>query len=161
MRKLETIVVPVDFSEDSVFALREAAALARRYGARLHLLNVIEIPTTLDKGSFSPDPRTSRPEPNQALESERRMRHLAASFTDVQVIFAVRIGNPGEEINAYAFSVKADAVVIASHGHRSLRRVILGSTTTTVVRGAMCPVLVVRHPKRIRKALRMLEKSAV
>jgi nucleotide-binding universal stress UspA family protein len=48
------------------------------------------------------------------------------------------------EITDAAKSLRADLIVIATHGYTGLKHVLLGSTTERVVRHAHCPVLVVR-----------------
>jgi len=54
-------------------------------------------------------------------------------------------GNPGMEISKFADDVKADFVVIPSHGYHGLHRLVLGSTTERVIRHSHAPVLVLRR----------------
>ena len=57
----------------------------------------------------------------------------------------VIIGDPGISIANYAEEVKADLVVIPSHGYHGLHRLVLGSTTERVIRHCHSPVLVLRR----------------
>jgi universal stress protein A len=60
----------------------------------------------------------------------------------------VRHGVPFNEISGTASTLKADLIVIATHGYTGLKHVFLGSTAERVVRHAPCPVLVVREDER-------------
>jgi len=53
-------------------------------------------------------------------------------------------GKSDEEIMKYAEENNVDLIVMASHGHSGIERVLLGSTTERVVRKAPCPVLTVK-----------------
>jgi nucleotide-binding universal stress UspA family protein len=56
----------------------------------------------------------------------------------------VRFGDAGDAIAQLASDIEADLVVVGTHGHRGLERLLLGSVAENVVRLAPCPVLVVR-----------------
>lgn len=57
----------------------------------------------------------------------------------------VEIGDPGVTICDVAAEVGADVVVLGSHGHGWLQRVLLGSVSHFVLQHAPCPVLVMRQ----------------
>ena len=61
------------------------------------------------------------------------------------MIEVIWIGNPGLEITEYARESKSDLIVIPSHGHHGLRRILLGSVAERVLRHAECPTLVLRR----------------
>ena len=56
----------------------------------------------------------------------------------------MRIGKPAEEILGLAKDVAAELIIVGSHGFRGVDRLLFGSVSEAVVRGARCPVLVVR-----------------
>jgi len=56
----------------------------------------------------------------------------------------VRTGKAFNEINQVASELKADLIVISTHGYTGLKHTLLGSTAERVVRHAPCAVLVVR-----------------
>ncbi len=59
----------------------------------------------------------------------------------------VEIGDPRDRIEGVAEQIRADLIVMGTHGRRGVRRVLLGSVAESVVRTAPCPVLTLR-PKR-------------
>jgi len=121
------ILVPVDFSEPSVEALRLAVTLAMRTGARLSVLNV-------DADALPQD------------EHERLggLHRLVAREVPTSVHFELitDTGGAAETINRHAKSGDHDLVVMGTHGKTGLERVILGSVAETVVRTCPVPVLV-------------------
>lgn len=56
----------------------------------------------------------------------------------------VRIGKPAPELLMTAGEIGADLIIVGSHGRTGLRRMVQGSVSEAVVRGAECPVMVVR-----------------
>ena len=116
--RLTTIVVPLDFSGESLRALDFGLPLARRFGARVHLVHVYE-----GAHQFS----TVATSPVLWSEAEAK-RHLA---DEVELAFGtrprredchLRIGKPHQEIIATAEEVDADLIVIATHGHSGLKQ---------------------------------------
>ena len=58
----------------------------------------------------------------------------------------IRSGNPAQEIIRYAKENNIDMIIIGTTGHSGVDRMMFGSTTEKVVRGAHCSVLTVRPP---------------
>jgi nucleotide-binding universal stress UspA family protein len=142
--RLKTIVVPLDLSPESLRALDFAIPLAKRFGARLHILHVYE-----GVREFS----TVETPPAVWSEAEAK-RHLA---DEVELDFGarprsedchLRSGNAVKEILAAAKELKADLLVLATHGHGASKHLMLGSTTDKLIRHAPCPLLVVREATR-------------
>ena len=141
--RAETILVPLDFSEPSRNALRYARALARVTGGKLILFYALEPVATPD---FAYHPLMM-----ETGEATTAVRHRLADICKREGIGSseiketiVRKGPAHVEITQAAKNLKADLIVIATHGHTGLKHVVLGSTAERVVRHASCPVLVVR-----------------
>ena len=60
--------------------------------------------------------------------------------------YILRKGVPFVEILHCAGQVKADMIVLGTHGRTGLKHALFGSVAEKVVRKATCPVLSVRHP---------------
>ena len=142
--RLTNIVVPLDLSLESLRALDFALPLAKRFGARVHLVHVYE-----GAHQFS----TIATSPLLWSEGEGK-RHLA---DEVELTFGtrpqredchLRVGKPPREIIAAAEELKADLIVMATHGRNGFRHLTLGSTTEKIIRSANCPVLIVRETSR-------------
>ncbi|MCZ7641308.1 MAG: universal stress protein [Verrucomicrobia bacterium] len=145
----QIILVPLDFSARARKALRYAGAFARQFGSRLQLLHVTEplaYPTDL---GYAP---VVSGELETELQEGSRERLVATveevRRTGVPVEGCLRVGRPHSEIAAAAWELKADLVVVTTHGFTGLKHVLLGSVAERVVRHAPCPVLVVREQQR-------------
>ena len=138
---LKQILVATDFSDASDAALEHGRALARTFGASLHLLHVTE---NLFLRSVPTDPH---------LLKAATARHLAERLTaddraSLRAIAAVETAdNPAEAIVEYAKTHAIDLVVMGTHGRGGMAWLLAGSVAEKVVRTAPCPVLTVRHPQ--------------
>lgn len=142
MEALRRILVPVDFSEPSKRSLAYASRLARRFGARLQLLHVIE---RIVVPEFYAVSMPSHPEDIEVRALEMLGAWMAeVEGGDVPFEAQVAVGRPATEISAFAERHESDLAVIATQGLTGLHRVAMGGTTEQVVRLCQCPVLVVR-----------------
>ena len=140
---LKKILVPIDFSEPSLKALRYAVAFALQFDAALCLVHVVE-PASLLKDASHMMLTVSEREVANVLHHKLVM--LARKKIDpfVPVTPLVCIGKPFDEIVKSAKTFNVDLVIIATRGRAGKRRALPGSTAERVVRYAPCPVLVVR-----------------
>ena len=143
-RRFNRILVPIDFSRPSLKAIPYALAISRQFGADVHLLHVTDLtqqpPPTLMTLPLVPQSEWNR-------RFMKRLQALAKKYrTDGNVsALEPRTGTAYEEICAVAGELKADLVVVATHGYTGYKRMFLGSTAERVVQHSPCPVLVVRH----------------
>jgi nucleotide-binding universal stress UspA family protein len=144
---IKTILVPTDFSEPSVDALRYAKDLATAFKSSIHLLHVFQDPLTQPWGleSYGPLPmdllKEVRARAQQGLEqslTEAERKTYNATLVTVE-------GAPFSQIVEYAKTHAIDLIVMGTHGRGALAHAILGSVAERVVRFAPCPVLTVRH----------------
>ncbi len=145
---IKHILVPVDFSRDSLHALAYAADFAKLFGADLSILHVVE-PIYY---AAPADMYVTTPNVTMLLDEQRRVgaRHLARLDADLrkkghQVRTALKTGSPAQLIIDTAKSGRADLIIMATHGRTGLAHMLMGSVAEKVVRGAGCPVLTVRR----------------
>jgi nucleotide-binding universal stress UspA family protein len=163
------VLVTLDGSSISEAVLPEAARLLRGTEAEVHLLTVAEVPRAtaahpegepLTVGVPAPG-AVVRMEVASTLETKAQaisrvtdeLREFliaeAEPFDRVAIRYhtAVRFGYPAEEILGYAEKEKVDLVMMATHGHTGLARLVFGSVASRVVASGVCPVLLVRPDK--------------
>jgi nucleotide-binding universal stress UspA family protein len=141
-RRFKTVIVPIDFSKTSIEALSYAKDFADEFGARIILVHVVE------KAPFMAGVDTNPlvlPEKEITEKAKLELRRVASQELEgLSVETLVRTGKAFNEINQAASELKADLVVISTHGYTGLKHTLLGSTAERVVRHAPCAVLVVR-----------------
>lgn len=142
---LERMLVPIDFSDCSLDALEYAVQVARRSGASIRLLHVLEpVSYGLD---FSLLHVAKREKMREAIGE--RLSELAEALVEADVRTNVELhgGLPSDSILDRAKIMSADLIVMGTHGRRGLSHTISGSVAEAVLRKSSCPVLTVRSPK--------------
>lgn len=133
--KMSTIMVAYDASEAAERAVYRAASLARGFGATLHIYKGV----TQVAMHHQVVQDANKADLVRATEGARR---LAQSLEGVRTVVEVREVSVSTQIVEYAGEVKADLIVIGSHGKSGLTRWMIGSETEHVLQEAHCPVLV-------------------
>ncbi len=141
------ILIATDFSEGSREALDYAVVLAKYFGADLYLFHAFELlPYRIPEEAASVRPgafewvRTLREEEEKKLEA--LLGEVHQSGTPARSLF--KKGVPYREISLAAKEISADLIVIGTHGRTGLDRLMMGSVAERVIRGAPCPVLLVK-----------------
>jgi nucleotide-binding universal stress UspA family protein len=143
MPRFRTILHPTDLSEPSEAALAVARSLAEEGGDRLVILHVLPDAVAAGVDVVLPiDPEAAR----AALAEVQPPAGPEGRVCSLETL--VSQGEPAQEILRVARQTGADLIVMGSQGRSGLARAILGSVAEHVLRGASCPVLVVRPPAR-------------
>lgn len=145
MVSFQRILLATDFSEASARAAEHAVMLARKFGAGLHVLHVLEtdIPVMSDSLVYLPPTYFEELE-NRAAEQLEQV--IARQDRDkLGVTLVMRKGSPFVEIVRYAREQHMDLIVQGTHGRGAVAHVLLGNVAEKVIRKAPCPVLTVRH----------------
>ena len=134
----KNIVLATDLQKDNLPVVRKAKALSAQYKAHLHLIHVVGDVASL--GYYPPIELDLKSVAEKALADLVQTEQLEVSPQQL----SVKIGFPKEEILALAKTVKAELIVLGSHGHKGLASALLGSTANAVLHGAHCDILTVR-----------------
>ena len=148
---MKTIVVAVDFSNATPGVLDMGRNLAKAFGAKLHLLHVVEPEPSYTAYGFTPDEFPAL----HAYQEEARRRAagkldelLVSVKTDLpDAVSQVAEGSPLHALLDYVAESKADFVVLGSHGHGVIASLLLGSVAEGMVRKATVPTLIVPAQK--------------
>jgi len=148
---MKTILVPVDFSKVSRYVLAEAARLARLTKARLVLLHVVQPPAVVT--DLAPLVGEALQMTDELERIGRRHLHRlqqSPTLRGLKIDTVCEQGFPVAQVLAQARRLKADVIVLGSHGHGAVYNLVVGSTTNGVLKHASCPVLVVPAPKKAK-----------
>lgn len=138
----KNLLVPVDFSLESMKTLSYASQLAESLGASLYLIHVLAEPSMI-VGIKSLPPIVGK----QDLVDAARAKLLAVTKRKVRAhvptTVSVRIGEPDREILAAAARFNVDALVLHTEVKPGLEGLLYNGITRRVVYGAPCPVLLI------------------
>ena len=147
MINVKRILVPSDFSECSDAALRYGLELARRFGAKLHLLHVVQDPATQPWAAEGFVLPLLEAVDQWQKDAKIRLENSIPAEDRANAVVTCTIASPFQEILRYATDNDIDLIVMGTHGRGGVSHVLLGSIAERVVRRAPCPVLTVRHPE--------------
>ena len=153
MIEIRRILCPIDFSDHSRRALDHAIAIARWYESTVTVLQVF---SPVPVAGFGPgpvvfEPIVLTPADRDQLLADTKTFAESESAPGITIEAVVRGGNTAGEILEQATSMKADLLVLGTHGRSGFERLVLGSVAEKVLRKATCPVLTV--PKRVPDAV--------
>jgi nucleotide-binding universal stress UspA family protein len=142
----KNILVPTDFSAYSDKALKKAVEIASEHKSKIYLLNVVDevmqcaVDYCLDISLVKQIEKQSLGFAKEKLQKEAQE---FAQSKNIQIIVDVKVGDTYETILKEQKDKRIDLIVIASRGKKGLIH-HLGSIADKVMRGAKCPVLLVK-----------------
>lgn len=151
------VLVAADLTAPSLSALAAAKSLALRWGASLEIVHVQHPPVLAGWVGLSGMPMsvsTAAVEPRRKVEE--RLRRAASGFPEDRLKLRTVHGWPTAAIMELARPERADLMVMGTHGHAGLDRLLTGSVAESVIRRAHIPVLVVPERKSVAGGARVL-----
>ncbi len=145
MAEWKRICCAVDFSDESRFAMEEAAALATRSHGDLAVIHVAAGPAPHEARL----PYRSELAPSHAGDPARQLeewRTAAERIVKNRVSASLLTGAAVDEILRFAREGRYDVLVVGTPGVRGCERMVFGSAAEAVIRRAPCSVVVARRP---------------
>ena len=148
---MKKILVPTDFSKASILAVDVAYDIAKRSGASVTLLHVIEEAGTDSYSVVGQGHPSTVEETIFTIELIRKSRKQLEKlvnepkYKDVNVEGELRIGNAFHGMRTIITEHKVDLVVMGTRGQTKIEEMVIGSNTERVVRHMRCPVLTVHN----------------
>lgn len=137
------ILAPVDESENSKRAFNYALYLSKNLKGEITILNVADAPPTVYV--------QSQKVLDELLEKYSKAREKVfdvyrklAQKESVEIKTKVIFGDPGQEIVKFSLKGGFSVIVIGNRGMGHLKEMVMGSVSSTVIRNAKCPVLLVK-----------------
>jgi universal stress protein A len=147
MPKIKRILVPIDFSRASLKALEYATGFAKPLAAELCVLFVVEpiyyaVPDLAGAAAGT----TAGLLEEQRKAGKHHLERLQARYAKrrIKLRTLLQTGTPYQAIVDAAKSLKADLIVMSTHGRTGMTHLLVGSVAERVVRSSTCPVLTIR-----------------
>ena len=142
---MNTVIVPIDFSETSLNAARYAVKLLTcHYGVHMILHNVYE-------------------KASQAAEIQTKLEKLKAELMDTGIVKITLLAEEGHdfitELEKLARHQQADLIIMGITGRSALGQTFIGSNTLKMVEKKVCPVLIVPPDAGYREVKNVLLTS--
>lgn len=150
---IDSILVPVDFSQCSLEALEYAIQFAERVAAHLIVFHTAHFDYAYTADGYAMVDLSvliGRTRKNAELQMQEFVR--LAKFRGVKFETVVTLAPPGPDICGLAEQRDVDLIITATHGRTGLKHLLMGSVAERVVRHAHQPVLVVPSYPEMRTA---------
>jgi nucleotide-binding universal stress UspA family protein len=146
--KVKRILAPTDFSPGAETAVRWAMVLGKVFGAEVTLLHVMDLRIPLIADLPGEMAMAAMPDLLEQVrrESTAETKKLAARFPGAKTV--LREGIPRTMILQVGEEIRADLIVMGTHGRTGLAHVFFGSVAEHVVRHSNVPVLTVRQQEQ-------------
>ena len=157
---VKRILFPTDFSHCNDAALEYVSTLAAESGAVLYIVHVDEwanVSTAMGEPAYLCPPGWDL---DGRREVRKRLTNVIPSVASAHYEHHYLAGSPVREILKFAEREHVDLIVMASHGRTGLARLLMGSIAEGVMRGAKCPVIVVKQPAIQRAPSKRCEPQA-
>jgi nucleotide-binding universal stress UspA family protein len=147
---MKKILVPCDFSEPAIQAFRFAVDIARQSRGEIHLLHVIELPALYNESVIMSFEQSYMDDMKKKAEKNfTRMIEKWAEGVKVKMIY--EYGGLLSTVREEADKIKADLLVVGTHGATGLVEYTVGSNTEKMVRTLKIPVIAVKKaPKAVK-----------
>lgn len=136
---MKTILVPIDFSENSINALKYADTLALKLNASIVVLNIY----TGDITNYDAGWPMEESFKNVKGIIEKEIQEIIEKHCKSSTKILVREGKVVSEIADSVKETKADLIVMGTHGATGLKRVFLGSNTANLISHSDTPILAI------------------
>ena len=146
MTRIRRILVATDFSKTSAKALKSAIELAKGNRAKLTVVHAYVPFVPLVPEQYLEAGTWDRIDTESRRWAERQLAKLAdrARKAGVRASAMLVTGDPSRQIVRTARSLRADLIVVGTHGRQGLTKFFLGSVAERVIATAACPVLTIR-----------------
>lgn len=162
MKKMEKVLIALDYDQSAKKVAEIGFEIAKTMGAKAILLHVITDPVYYASTEYSPiigftgimDPFPLASEGADGLKKatlhflDKFKQHFGDETTQTMVKEMIKENDFSESILKAATDLKADIIVIGSHSRKWLENVLMGSVAEEVLRHTTIPVLVVPTKKR-------------
>ncbi len=141
---MKTLVVPVDFSPQTESVIEATREIAGALQAEIWLIHVAE--PDPDFVGYAAGPQVVRDQVARSLREEHSKLHDLGERLRGEGHNVTALAVQGPTIDTILMEVEkhdADLVIMGSHGHGALYRVVVGSVSEGVLHRSPCPVLIV------------------
>jgi nucleotide-binding universal stress UspA family protein len=145
---MKNILTPIDFSDITKEVIEQAANVARTFSAKLWLIHVASPePDSLyyETGSQLVRDQVAEKYHNEHIQLQNLAKEIKDGGIDVTALLVQ--GYTIDKILKEASNIKADLIILGSHGHGALYTTLMGSVTKGVLQDASCPLFIIPAKK--------------
>ena len=139
---MKTIIVPLDFSEESLTGLNLSLMLANKTGADIQLVHVIRKNTVTDKESLEKDNQVTKAKFEDILQKCKETVNINCNLN-----FTIKEGHVFKEIANLADNYEDTLTVLSTHGESGFEELFIGGNAYKIISHSRNPVITLRKDK--------------
>lgn len=140
---MKNIIIPVDFSQQSEFALETGAILAKKHNATLHVLHMLELSDALI--SLTNNQNANEMFFMLSLAKKRFETFLEKDYLEgIDIVPVIKKHKVYNEVDTVSKELKSDLIIMGSQGTSIQDGIFAGSNAEKMVRNSSVPVLIVK-----------------
>jgi nucleotide-binding universal stress UspA family protein len=155
---MKHIIVPIDFSKESLNGLRLAIIFANRFDSVVQMVHVQKYPTDLTPGQFEEEYKKIEKKFETLIEEYSTKMANSANLT-----FIIKKGKIYREVVNQAHAFEESAIICSTHGASGFEEFFIGSNAFRIISATQCPVITIRHgamPRDIQKIILPIDVTA-
>jgi nucleotide-binding universal stress UspA family protein len=155
---MKHIIVPIDFSKESLNGLRLAILFANRFDSVVQMVHVQKFPTSLTPGQFEEEEKIIEGKLQKLVEEYSTKMENSANLT-----YIVKKGKIYQDVVNQAHAFEESAIICSTHGASGFEEFFIGSNAFRIISATQCPVITIRHgsmPRDIKKIILPIDVSA-
>lgn len=137
---MKNIIVPVDFSDESLNGLRLAIIFANRFGSRIQMVYVQKYPSEMGRIGFEEEKKAANQNFKKLKEEFGRKMHDPNKLE-----YILKKGKIYREVVNQAQAFEETIIVCSTHGASGFEEVFMGSNAFKIISAADMPVITIRH----------------
>jgi nucleotide-binding universal stress UspA family protein len=154
---MKNIIVPIDFSDDSINGLRLAIIFANKFEARVQMVYVQKTPSDLNRVGFDEEKK-------KATHSLKKLvDDFASKMHDPHMLdYIIKKGKIYREIINQAQAFEDSAIICSTHGASGFEEFFIGSNAFKIISSSELPVITIRHgsvPRDIKTIVLPIDSS--
>ncbi|HSA05499.1 MAG TPA: universal stress protein [Tenuifilaceae bacterium] len=148
---MKHIIVPIDFSKESVNGLRLAITFANKFNCDIQMVYVQKYPTDLTPGGFDEEHKSA----------EKKFEELVAEYSpkmleSANLTYIVKKGKIYREVVNQAHAFENSVIICSTHGASGFEEFFIGSNAFRIISATDNPVITIRHGSMPRDIQRIV-----
>ena len=137
---MKNIIVPVDFSDESLNGLRLAIIFANRFGARIQMVYVQKTPSEMSRIGLEEEKKSALQNLKKLKDEYGRKMHDPNKLDSI-----VKKGRIYREVVNQAQAFEDSIIICSTHGASGFEEFFMGSNAFKIVSASNMPVISIRH----------------
>ena len=148
---MKHIIVPTDFSNESLNGLRLAVVFANHFKSTIQLVYVQKAPSEFGRADFNEEKKNATTNLSKMVEE-----YSAKLIEPAKIEFIVKKGKVYQEIVNQAQAFEDSIIISSTHGSSGFEEFFIGSNTFKIISATELPVITIRHGAIAREIKRII-----